>query len=127
MGFYVHFLLSRLQSILDEAIEEIRHLDWFKHKMIMTFSFYKLFPRIPSLPPVTQFIKIKFINQDLDLLYNISNILEITESFLQSHITPRILFLLYFVVSTKKLLETSDPDVLSSIQSSWYCADSRFK
>ena len=42
-------------------------------KMIMAFSFNKLFPRIPQLPPKTQFIKIKFINQGLDLL-NISNI-----------------------------------------------------
>ena len=39
----------------------------------MAFSFNKLFPRIPPLPPKTQFIKIKFINQGLDLL-NISNI-----------------------------------------------------
>ena len=39
----------------------------------MAFSFNKLFPRILSLPPKTQFIKIKFINQGLDLL-NISNI-----------------------------------------------------
>ena len=41
--------------------------------MIMAFSFNKLFPRIPTLPPITQFIKIKFVYQDLDLL-NISNI-----------------------------------------------------
>ena len=41
--------------------------------MIMAFSFNKLFPRIPQLPPKTQFIKLKFINQGLDLL-NISNI-----------------------------------------------------
>ena len=41
--------------------------------MIMTFSFNKLFPRIPPLPPKTQFIKIQFVNQGLDLL-NISNI-----------------------------------------------------
>ena len=33
----------------------------------------KFFPRIPSLPPKTKFIKMKFINQGLDLL-NISNI-----------------------------------------------------
>ena len=39
----------------------------------MAFSFNKLFPRIPQLPPKTQLIKIKFINQGLDLL-NISNI-----------------------------------------------------
>ena len=39
----------------------------------MTFSFNKLFARIPSLPPKTQFIKIKFINHDLDLL-NLPNI-----------------------------------------------------
>ena len=51
----------------------LRHSDWFKLKMIMVFSFIKLFHRIPQLPPKTQFIKIKFINQGLDLL-NISNI-----------------------------------------------------
>ena len=39
------------------------HSDWFKLKMIMAFSFNKLFPRIPALPPKTQFIKIKFVNQ----------------------------------------------------------------
>ena len=39
----------------------------------MAFSFNKLFPRIPPLPPKTQFIKSKFVNQGLDLL-NISNI-----------------------------------------------------
>ena len=36
--------------------------------MIMAYPFNKLFPRIPHLPPKTQFIKIKFINQGLDLL-----------------------------------------------------------
>ena len=39
----------------------------------MAFSFNKLFLRIPALPPKTQFIKIKFVNQGLDLP-NISNI-----------------------------------------------------
>ena len=43
----------------------------------MTFLFNKLFPRIPPLPPKPQFIKIKFINQDLDLL-NISIIFRVT-------------------------------------------------
>ena len=39
----------------------------------MAFSFNKRFPRIPALPPKTQFIKMKFVNQCLDLL-NIFNI-----------------------------------------------------
>ena len=66
--------VSRLKPILDEADRRsLRHSDWFKLKIIMAFSFNKLFPRISSLPPKTQFIKIKFINQGLDLL-NISNI-----------------------------------------------------
>ena len=39
----------------------------------MAFSFNKLFPRIPELPPKTQLIKIKFVNQGFDLL-NINNI-----------------------------------------------------
>ena len=41
--------------------------------MIIAFSFNKLIPRIPPLPPKTQFIKIKLIKQGLALL-NISNI-----------------------------------------------------
>ena len=66
--------VSRLKPILDDADRRsLRHSDWFKLKLIMTFSFNKLFPRIPQLPPKTQFIKIKLINQCLDLL-NISNI-----------------------------------------------------
>ena len=67
-------LVSRLNPILDDADRRsLRHSDWLKLKLIMAFSFNKLFPRIPQLPPKTQFIKIKFINQGLDLL-NISNI-----------------------------------------------------
>ena len=66
--------VSRLKPILDDADRRsLRHSDWFKLKMIMAFSFNKLFPRIPSLPRKTQFIKIKFINQGLNLL-NIFNI-----------------------------------------------------
>ena len=66
--------VSRLKPILDDADRRsLRDSDWFKLKMIMAFSFNKLFPRIPQLPPKSQFIKIKFINQDLDLL-NSSNI-----------------------------------------------------
>ena len=66
--------VSRLKPILDDADRRsLRHSDWFKVKMIIAFSFNKLLPRIPQLPPKTQFIKIKFINQGLDLL-NISNI-----------------------------------------------------
>ena len=41
--------------------------------MIIAFSFNKHFPRILSIPPNTQLIKIKFIYQRIDLL-NISNI-----------------------------------------------------
>ena len=90
-----------LKLILNEADRRIlRHLDWFKLKIIMAFSFNKLFPCIPSLPPKTQFIKIEFIYQGLDLL-NISNILEITESILKSRSISRILTLLLFVISTK--------------------------
>ena len=66
--------VSRLKQILDDADRRsLRHSDWSKLKMIMAISFNKLFPCIPQLPPQTQFIKIKFINQGLDLL-NISNI-----------------------------------------------------
>ena len=68
-------VLSCLLSIrsIDSDHRSLRHSDWFKLKMIMAFSFNILFPRIPQLPPKTQFVKIKFINQGLDLL-NISNI-----------------------------------------------------
>ena len=67
-------LVSRLKPTLDDADRRsLRHSDWFKLKMIMAFSFNKPFPRIPQLPPKTKFIKIKFINQGIDLL-NISNI-----------------------------------------------------
>ena len=70
----VIFMQIPVFVILDEADRRsLRHSDWFKLKMIMVFSFNKLFPRIPPLPPKTQFIKIKFVNQGLDLL-NISNI-----------------------------------------------------
>ena len=66
--------VSWLKPILDEADRRnLRHSDWFKLKMIIAFSFNKLFPRIPALPPKTQFIIIKFVNQGLDFL-NISNI-----------------------------------------------------
>ena len=64
-----------------------------------------IFSLKPSFPPQTQFIKIMFISQGLDLL-NISNILEITESLLKSRSISRILTLLLFVISTTKLLET---------------------
>ena len=70
----------------------------------MAFSFDKLFPHIPVLPPKTQFIKIKFVNQGLDLL-NISNISGIIESPLKSLTISRILTLLSFAISTKILLE----------------------
>ena len=100
----------------------------------MAFSFNKLFPRIPQLPPKTQFIKIKFINQGLDLL-NISNIFrdyrvasKIPQYF--ENFDPPLICYQY-----KKLIRniifnynqvTSDPDVRSSIQSSCSCADSPF-
>ena len=68
-------------------------------KMIMAFSFNKLFPGIPLLPPKTQFIKIKFINQGLDLL-DISNVFrdQITISKIPQYFEK--LYLLLFVIST---------------------------
>ena len=75
MSFCMHSLLFRYLDCNhsdDANRRNLRHLDWFKLKMIMAFSFNKLCPRIPLLPPKTQFVKIKFINQDVDLL-NISN------------------------------------------------------
>ena len=108
--------VSRLKPILDEADRRsLRHSDWFKLKMIMAFSFNKRFPRIPALPPKTQFIKIKFVNQGLDLL-NISNIFRdhrVTSKIPRyfENLDPplicyqyKILFEILFSTTTKKLL-----------------------
>ena len=100
----------------------------------MAFSFNKLFPRIPQLPPKTQFIKIKFINQGLDLL-NISNIFrdhrvasKIPQYF--ENLDPPLICYQYknpirnIIFNYNQV--TSDPDVQSSIQSPCSCADSPF-
>ena len=102
--------------------------------MIMAFSFNKLFPRIPPLPPKTQFIKIKFVKQGLDLL-NISNIFRnhrVTSKIPQyfENLDPPLICYQYKspirnIISNYNQV-TSDPDVLSSIQPSWSCADSPF-
>ena len=100
----------------------------------MAFSFNKLFPRIPPLPPKTQFIKIKFVNQGLDLL-NISNVFrdhrvtsEIPQYF--ENLDPPLICYQYkspiWNITFNYNQVTSDPDVLSSIQPSWSCADSPF-
>ena len=100
----------------------------------MAFSFNKLFPRIPQLPPKTQFIKIKFINQGLDLL-NISNIFrdhrvasKIPQYF--ENLDPPLICYQYKKPIRNIIFNynqvTSDPDVRSSIQSSCSCADSPF-
>ena len=74
--------------------------------MIMAFSFNKIFPCIQTLPPETQFIKIKFVNQGLGLL-NISNISRDHRVTSKSLSISRILTLLLFAISTKILLEIS--------------------
>ena len=127
--------VSRLKPILDEADRRsLRHSDWFKLKMIMAFSFNKLFPRMPTLPPKTQFIKIKFVNQGLDLL-NISNIFRdhrVTSKIPQyfENLEPPLICYQYKNPIRNIIFNydqvTSDPDVLSSIQPSWSCADSPF-
>ena len=92
----------------------------------MAFSFNKLFPRIPSLPPKTQFIKIKFINKGLDLL-NISNIFrdhrvisKIPQYF--ENLDPPLICYQYKKPIRNIIFNynqvNSDPDVLNSIQSS---------
>ena len=102
--------------------------------MIMAFSFNKLFPRIPPLPPKTQFIKIKFINQGLDLL-NISNIFRdhrVTSKIPQyfENLDPPLICYQYKKPMRNIIFNynqvTSDPDVRSSIQSPCSCADSPF-
>ena len=100
----------------------------------MAFSFNKLFPRILPLPPKTQFIKIKFVNQGLDL-FNISNIFRdhrVTSKIPQyfENLDPPLICYQYkspirnIVFNYNQV--TSDPDGLSSIQPSWSCADSPF-
>lgn len=103
--------------------------------MIISFSLNKLFPRIPSLPPKTQFIKIKFVNKGLDLL-NISNIFRdhrVTSKIPQyfENLDPPLICYQYkkpirnIVFNYNKV--TSDPDVSSSIPLSCSCADSEFR
>ena len=100
----------------------------------MALSFYKLIPHIPQLPPKTQFIKIKFVNQGLDLL-NISNIFRdhrVTSKIPQycENLDPLLICYQYkspiwnIIFNYNQV--TSDTDVLSSIQPSWSCADSPF-
>ena len=76
MSSYMHSPLFRYldwnQSRMMQ-IAEVYDIQTDLNSLIMAFSFNKPFPIIPQLPPKTQFIKIKFINQGLDLL-NISNI-----------------------------------------------------
>ena len=100
----------------------------------MAFSSHRLFPRIPPLPPKTQFIKIKFINQGMDLL-NISNIFrdhrvasKIPQYF--GNLDPPLICYQYKTPIRNIIFNynqvTSDPDVRSSIQSTCSCADSPF-
>ena len=94
--------------------------------MVMAFSFNKFFPRKPTFPPKTQFIKIKFVHQGLDLL-NISNILRdhrVTSKIPQyfENLDPPLICYQYKIPIRNIIFNynqvTSDPDVLSSIQSS---------
>ena len=139
MSFCMHSLLFRYLSWNQSRMKQIAdvydiQIYLHSNKMIMALSFNNFFPRIPPLPLQTHFIKIKFSNQGLDLLFPTSS--EITESHRKSNSISRILTLLLFVISTKKLLEisflttnkslTSDPDVRSSIQYSCSSADSPF-
>ena len=94
--------------------------------MIMAFSFNKLFPRIPALPPKTHFIRIKFVNQGLDLL-NISEIFwdhrvtcKIPQYF--ENLDPTLICYQYrnpirnIIFNYNQVI--SDADVLSAIQQS---------
>ena len=98
----------------------------------MAFSFNKLFPRISQLPPKTQFIKIQFINQGLDLL-NISNFFrdqrvasKIPQYF--ENIDPPLICYQYKKTIRNIIFNynqvNSDTDVRSSVQSSCSCANS---
>ena len=125
--------VSRLKPILDDADRRrLQNSDWFNFKMIMAFSFNKLLSCIPQLPPKTQFIKINFINQGLDFL-NISNIFRdhrVTSKIPQyfENLDPPLICYEYIKLIRTIIFNynqvTSDPDVWSSIQSSWSCADS---
>ena len=66
---YMHSLLFRYldwnQSCLRQTAE-VYDIQIDSNLKWLCPSFNKLFPRIPPLPPKTQFIKIKFVNQGLD-------------------------------------------------------------
>ena len=92
----------------------------------MAFSFSKLFPRIPAVLPKTQFIKIKFVNEGLDLL-NISNLFRdhrVTSKIHQyfENFDPPLICYQYKNPIRNIIFKynqvTSDSDVLSSIQPS---------
>ena len=99
--------VSRLKPILDEADRRsLRHSDWFKLKMIMAFSFNKLFPRISPLPPKRSLSNLSsLITAWTCLIFPIFS--GITESPLKSLSISRILTLLLFAISTKVLFEIS--------------------
>ena len=86
----------------------------------MVFSFNKLFPRIPTLPPKTQFIKIKFVNQGLDIFRDHRVTSKIPQYF--ENLEPPLICCQYknpirnIIFNYNQV--TSDPDVLSSIQPS---------
>ena len=102
----------------------------------MAISFHKLFPRIPALLQKTQFIKIKFVNQGLDLL-NICNIFRdhrVTSKIPQyfEDLDPPLICYQYknpirnIIFNYNQVTYDYDPDVLSSIQPPWSCVDSPF-
>lgn len=102
--------------------------------MIIGFAFNKLFPRIPSIPPKTQLMKIHFVNKGLDLL-NISNIFrdqrvvsKIPQYF--ENLEPPLICYQYkkpirnMVFNYNKV--TSDPNILDSTSSLCTCTGSKF-
>ena len=135
-----HLVLSPILGLANAPIVETKFLELAMSLLdsspripLGTFSIL-LFLRIPSLPPKTQFIKIKFINQGLDLL-NISKFFwdhRVTSKIPQyfENLKPPLICYQYKKPIRNIIFNynqvTSDPDVLNSIQSSWSCPDSPF-
>ena len=83
----------------------------------MEFSFNKLFPRIPPLPPKHSLSKLNSLIKAWTCMNCLifPTFLEITESLIKSHSISKILTFLLFVISTKTLFEISCSTTTSHI------------
>ena len=138
MSFYMHSLLFRYldwnQSWMRQTAEVHDIQIDSNLKWLWPFRLINSFPAYHHFLLNTQFIKIKLVNQGLDLL-NTSNIFRdhwVTSKIPQyfENLDPPLICYQYKKSYSKYHFNynqvTSDPDVLSSIQPSWSCADSPF-